>query len=289
MTALGAMIRREIAPESVAAHARSLAPLVDELWVVEDVPYGGGISQLTEVLAATDDVVVGHGIAPAPFRNPMALAMEWATLARMYPGRVACGIGHGVQSWMSRIGEQVESPLTLLDETVRTTIALLAGTTPDIDGRYVQLHGYRLEFPPADSPRVSLGVVGPKSLELSGRIGEGTILGEGFGPDEIVAARAAIDRGRADAGRDDDHRLTVFAAFHCGDPEEKPPTPEGAIDGWQAVAPTPEGVVAQLHEIIDVGVDSLVVVPLGHPESQLELILPPLAESMESVGPDPEA
>ncbi len=48
------------------------------------------------VLQATERVVVGHGIAPAPFRNPAALAMEWATLATLHPGRFAAGLGHGV-------------------------------------------------------------------------------------------------------------------------------------------------------------------------------------------------
>jgi len=93
VTSIGAMIRREIAPEDEVAHAQFLAERFDEIWIVEDLPFAGGISQLAMVLAATEDVVVGHGIAPAPFRNPAALAMEWGTLERMFPGRVRCGLG----------------------------------------------------------------------------------------------------------------------------------------------------------------------------------------------------
>ncbi|MEL6982617.1 MAG: LLM class flavin-dependent oxidoreductase, partial [Actinomycetota bacterium] len=98
----GVMLRREIAPEDEIATARAMAPFVDELWIVEDLPYAGGVAQLGPILAATEDakVTVGHGIAPAPFRHPVALAMEWAALARMYPGRLQAGIGHGVPSWM---------------------------------------------------------------------------------------------------------------------------------------------------------------------------------------------
>lgn len=269
MTAIGAMIRREIAPERVPAHARALAPHFDELWVVEDVPYAGGISQLTEVLAATDDVVVGHGLAPAPFRNPMALAMEWATVERRHPGRLACGLGHGVQDWMQAIGETVDSPLTLLEETFVVVHGLLAGQDSDIDGRYRNISGYELEFPPARPPPISLGVVGPKSLHLSGQIADGTILPEGFGPDEIIGARARIDEGRADAARRDHHRLTVFVAFFVGDPTAKPPTPPGAIDGWQAVSRSPAGVADQVRSVIDTEADSVVLVPLGDPDEQL--------------------
>nr|WHW29290.1 putative LLM class flavin-dependent oxidoreductase [uncultured bacterium] len=147
MTALGAMIRREIAPERIAGHAKAIAPSLDEIWIVEDVPYAGGISQLAHLLEATENVTVGHGIAPAPFRNPMALAMEWATLARLYPGRLAGGIGHGLQTWMASIGEKVDSPLTLLEETIVATKQLLRGQDPNMAGRYRSLSGYQLEFP----------------------------------------------------------------------------------------------------------------------------------------------
>ena len=272
MVAIGAMMRREIPPEDVVASARSIAGRLDELWVVEDVPFAGGISQLTQVLAATEDIVVGHGIAPAPFRNPMALAMEWATLARMYPGRVSFGLGHGVQSWMHAIGEAVASPLTFIEETHEAVVGLLAGRDPEMHGRYHTVEGYRLEFPPAVQPPISLGVTGPKSLRLSGRIADGTILGEGFGPNDMAEVRRHIDAGRGEAGRDDAHRLTVFTAFFVGDPADTPPIPAGAIDGWRAVGSVDE-VAAALRSLVAAGIDSLVLVPLGDPARQLDLAL----------------
>ena len=44
-------------------------------------------------------------------------------VAEAFPGRFKAAIGHGVQDWMRSIGEQVESPLTLLRET---TVAVTA-------------------------------------------------------------------------------------------------------------------------------------------------------------------
>ena len=110
------MIRRDIPPSVVPEHARRIQERFDELWVVEDLPYAGGISHAAAVLDATTNVVVGHGIAPAPFRNPVARAMEWATPAELHPRRFAGGIRHGIQGWMGQIDGQVESPLTLLRE-----------------------------------------------------------------------------------------------------------------------------------------------------------------------------
>ena len=268
------MIRREIAPEDEVAHAQMLAERFDEIWIVEDLPYAGGISQMAAVLAGTEDVIVGHGIAPAPFRNPAALAMEWATLARLHPGRVRCGLGHGVQSWMRAIGEGVDSPLTLIEETHHIAHELLHARTPDFEGRYRQMSGWSLEFPPAVVPPISLGVVGPKSLELSGRIADGTVLGEGHDADGVGRAIAHIDAGRGAAGRTDPHHLTVFVSFFCGDPADAPVPPPETPQGGELIGSV-DVIGAGVAALGAAGADSVILVPLGpDPEGQIRAIRP---------------
>lgn len=260
--ALGAMIRRDIAPEFVVAHATSLAPHLDELWVVEDLPFAGGISQMAAVLEATDGVVVGHGITPAPFRNAAALAMEWATLERLYPGRLSCGLGHGVQTWMAQLGERVDSPMTLIGETCDVVRALLAGESVDVDGRYVTAKDVRLEFPPVSAPPVSLGVVGPRSLELSGERADGTVLCEAHGPNEVGAALDRIHTGQDRVGRRREHRITVFAAFHLGDESDIVRNPDAPV-GWEALSTDPAEVAASIFTLYDAGAHSVILVPLA--------------------------
>jgi len=164
LTDIGAMLMREIPPEDLVSTATEIAPPVDELWVIEDLNWAGGVSQLGTILQATDNdacgrPVLGHGIAPVPFRNPAALAMEWVTLARMFPGRLHCGIGNGLPHWMAWIGEKVESPLTLLRETVESTRQILRGNAIDYVGRYVNISGVKIGSamgaappPPEDTP-----------------------------------------------------------------------------------------------------------------------------------------
>jgi alkanesulfonate monooxygenase SsuD/methylene tetrahydromethanopterin reductase-like flavin-dependent oxidoreductase (luciferase family) len=271
-TSIGAMIRREIPPGDVPEHARRIQEAFDELWVVEDLPYAGGISQVAAVLDATTDVVVGHGIAPAPFRNPVALAMEWSTLAELHPGRFSAGIGHGVQGWMDQIGDRVESPLTLLRESVEALRRLMAGETVSVDGRYVQIDDVALEFPPDIPPLVSTGVSGPRSLRLSGAVAEGTILAEKNGPVEIRTAAGLIAEGQAEAGVIGHHRLTVFGAFYVGDLEDLPEKDQGGKDAWAAIATRPDAVSEQLQSLIDAGADALILVPIGRkPADQLHL------------------
>jgi 5,10-methylenetetrahydromethanopterin reductase len=268
MTRVGAMIKRDIAPEHVAPLAAAVAPGLDELWVIEDLNWAGGISQLTAVLNATDSdaagrPLVGHGIAPAPFRNPAALAMEWASVARMHPGRVIAGVGHGVPSWMHQLGEDVASPLTLLRETIESTREILAGNRVTYEGRYVNLADVELVFAPTEPVPVIAGVTGPKSLRLSGEVADGTVIAEGFDPKQLAAARRSIDEGRAAAGRTDPHHVYVFTGFYCGDVSLIPPAPPDVPDGFAAVGPDPESVAAQLQSLVDAGADSLIVIPFG--------------------------
>ena len=264
MVELGAMLTRDVAPGVLVEHARAVEAALDELWIVEDLPYAGGIAQLGAVLGAVGaDVAVGHGIAPAPFRTVAALAMEWSALAAMYPTRVRCGIGHGVQNWMAQIGARVDSPLTLLRETVLAVRSLLAGDEVSVDGRYVHLDAVRLVHPPLHVPEIAIGAMGPRSLELSGEVADGTILPEGHGPAEIERARSLIATGRRRGDHDRAHRLTVFAGFYCGDPAGLGPLNPDAPVGWDAIGTEPAAVVAQLQTLIDAGADSVVLVPFG--------------------------
>lgn len=273
---IGAMVMRHIAPELVPAHAARLDGRFDELWIVEDCFYAGGISQLTAVLDATSRSKIGHGIAPAPFRNPAALAMEWATVARLHPGRLLGGIGHGVDYWMKQIGETVDSPITLMRETVTTASELLKGQEVSIDGRYVQLDQVTLEFPPPEPVHVSLGVRGPVSLRLAGEVANGTIMGEGIAPADVAEIRQTIDEGRTAGKRTDHHQLTAFVSFFVGDLADVPPPPADIAPGWAALGSATE-VAAACQEMLDTGIDSLVFVPFGDPDPQLELALTDVA------------
>lgn len=172
---------------------------VEELWLWEDCFAEAGISAAAAVLAWTPRLRVGIGLLPVPLRNVALTAMELATLGRLFPGRVLPGIGHGVLDWMGQVGQRVASPLTLLREYGTALRGLLDGEEVTADGRYVQLDGVRLAWPPEQLPLL-LGATGPKSLALAGEIGDGIILDGGTdsekGREQLAIAQAA----RAEAG-----------------------------------------------------------------------------------------
>lgn len=217
---LGVMLRREHAPEVLPDFAQRAEDAgFDELWVVEDCFYTSGIASAATALACTGSIAVGLGIMPAVARNPVFTAMEIATLARLYPGRFLPGLGHGVAGWMRQIGAFPRSQLVALEETTIAVRGLLAGERLSFEGSQVHLKDAQLVHPPDEVPPISLGVRGPKSLALSGRVADGTILGEFSAPDYVSWAVEQIAAGQREAGRDGApgaHRLTVFA-FTCVD------------------------------------------------------------------------
>ncbi|MEI5522854.1 LLM class flavin-dependent oxidoreductase [Streptomyces brasiliscabiei] len=215
---IGVMHDRDWAPEGLPEFARRVEALgVDDLWVVEDLGWNGGVSAAAVALGATQHLRVGIGITPAPLRSPALLAMELATLARVFPGRLVAGIGHGVGEWMARAGVAPRSPLALLEETITSVRTLLRGERVELAGREVRLDGVELVHPPAEVPPVVAGVVRPRSLELSGRVADGTLIAEGHGPRDLERIRELTAKG----GATDDHTLTVFAFARVGDdPDE---------------------------------------------------------------------
>jgi alkanesulfonate monooxygenase SsuD/methylene tetrahydromethanopterin reductase-like flavin-dependent oxidoreductase (luciferase family) len=191
------MFDRSQPPEELADFAQAVEELgADDLWVVEDLRWAGSIASAATALAATRSLRVGIGIAPAPLRNPALLAMEVGTLARLYPGRVVSGLGHGVPDWMRDAGALVPNRLDLLAETAAALRALLHGEEVTVQGKAIRLDGIRLVHPPEQPPPVVLGVIGPRSLEISGRIADGTLVVEGRGPRDLPAIRSLIDKGR---------------------------------------------------------------------------------------------
>ena len=94
---LGIMFRCQYPPENLPDFAqRAEAGGFDELWVVEDCFWNGGVSAAMAALDATADLTVGIGILPAVLWNAALAAMEFAMLVRLHPGRFLPGVGHGV-------------------------------------------------------------------------------------------------------------------------------------------------------------------------------------------------
>ncbi|PZF96247.1 LLM class flavin-dependent oxidoreductase [Micromonospora deserti] len=272
---IGFLFDRDRAPEELAGFAAGLQDAgADDLWVVEDLGWAGSVSSAAAALAATDRLRVGIGIAPVPLRNPALLAMELATLARMYPGRLITGVGHGVAEWMRKVGAEPAGKLAMLEETILAVRALLRGETVSMRGREVTIDGLSLVHPPAQIPPIVTGVVRPRSLELSGRVADGTIIAEGNGPAQVAAALTHIGRGRMTSDLAS-HELIVFAFLHIDDDVRRAAETTGETlagqAAWLGLPPEelftligPATTIPQrIDALHDAGATTIVLRPLG--------------------------
>ena len=226
MTHLGFKVDARPAEDVTALSRMVEANGFDQLWFCEDLGLAGGVAQVAAALAVTNRVEVGLGIAPAAVRNPMYLAMEFASLARLSGNRFHAGIGHGMPRWLHQVGQHPGSLMTCLAEVSETVRDLLAGRSVSFDGDHVHLDAASLEHPPRTAPPLSLGVRGPKGVELARELGLGVILAEGSSPDYVERVRAALGQ---------DLPITVFTwcSLDVGD----------AAAGYDAIWPTVEAAL----------------------------------------------
>jgi alkanesulfonate monooxygenase SsuD/methylene tetrahydromethanopterin reductase-like flavin-dependent oxidoreductase (luciferase family) len=256
MTTLGAIFLPQNPPERLRPIARAADQAgLDELWLWEDCFLNSGVAAASAALAWTDNLKVGIGILPVPFRNAALTAMEIATLHRLFGDRAIVGIGHGVQDWMGQVGARPASPMTLLREYATALRQLLRGETVTTKGTYVNLDGVRLDWPPATTPQLLFGATGPKTLRLSGELADGTILTGGTSPDGIRAARGHIGV--------DDHRIVMFlpaatgpgAAERLAEQQRRYDMDDPGVSGDAAA------IAAGVRRWADAGADTVVLQP----------------------------
>jgi len=265
MTTLAATCLPQVPPErlrtvAVAAEESGLA----ELWLWEDCFWGGAMTIASAVLAWTDRLAVGIGVLPVPLRNVALTAMEAAALQRMFPGRITVGVGHGVQDWMGQVGERAASPLTLLGEYLQALRGLLDGERLTVAGRYVQLDGVALDLPPVPPPPVFAAATGPRTLEVSGRYADGTVLDSASTtPERLRAARQATGQARAAAGRGGPHPIVVYLLTVTG-PDAAQRLASMGRAGTAAVAGGADEVAEAVRYWAAAGADKVVL----HPDAE---------------------
>lgn len=206
-------------PERIVATARRAEELgYGALWFSEDCFFTGAFAGITAALAATEELPLGLGIASAVTRHPALLAMECATLSRLFPGRFLPGVGLGVPFWLDQMGIRPRSPLSALRECVTGVRRLLDGETVTEQGKVFAFDNVVLTHQPAERLPIYTGLVGPKGLQLSGEIADGTVLSVLAGTEYIRWARERIAEGQAAAGRTGEpHRVVTYVLYAVDD------------------------------------------------------------------------
>ncbi|WP_037078401.1 LLM class flavin-dependent oxidoreductase [Pseudonocardia spinosispora] len=214
-TRIGLLLGSTTPPEHIARLAREVEDGgFGELWIPEDYFFLGGMSAAAIALGATERIPVGTAVVSAMVRHPALLAMEIATLARAFPGRLRPGIGHGVPGWTAQMGLTVSSPMSALRETMVGVRSLLSGEKVTDQGRVHSFAEVALTHPPSERVPLYGGVLGDKGIGLVGELADGLVVSVLATPEYVAATREKLDKAAASAGRDSRPEMVVLVALN---------------------------------------------------------------------------
>ena len=163
--------------------------------------HGDALSLCHPVIAGTSRVRVGTAITNAALRPPVLAAKTAVQLDQAAGGRFILGLGVANTVMNDRFGIPPFAPLPMIEEYVGVIRAVLRGEA-GYDGQVFRTGMVPLDRPPvrADLP-VYLAALGPRMLELAGRIADGVILNL-VTPAQAGQAASAVRAAAQAAGRD---------------------------------------------------------------------------------------
>ncbi len=200
-----------------------------ELATFQDHPYQARFldawALAATVLARTSTLRVTANVTNLPLRPPFVLAKTVASLDVLSRGRVELGLGAGA-FWdaIEATGGPRRSPGEAL-RALEEGIAVIRSTW-DTSQRSVRVAGdhYRVvgAHPgpaPAHDVEIWVGAIGPRMLELTGRVGDGWLPSQSYVPPETLADRnARIDEAALAAGRDPSRVRRLYNVDDSDDP-----------------------------------------------------------------------
>ncbi len=164
----------------------------------------------SQMLAATERMVVGPFVTNPVSRDPSVTASTFATLNEMFGNRTICGIGRGDS--VVRVLGRKPTTLRQLERAMHVIKELAEGREVDYDGTKVRIpwvRGGKLD--------VWMAGYGPKALDLVGHKADGFIL-QLADPVILEWTLDHVREAARDAGRDPKEiKVCVAAPAYVGD------------------------------------------------------------------------
>jgi F420-dependent oxidoreductase-like protein len=278
---------------------------VQQIWVTQGTPEPDALTILAAAAALTSNVQMGTAIIPTYPRHPLALAQQLLTLHDLAPGRVRVGIGPSQRPVIEgTFGIPMAAPLEHLREYVTVLRAILGEDSVDYHGHFytVKTKLARLPHTPVLTSALRQG-----AFRLAGELADGVLTWLCPVPYLLKDALPAMRAGAEEKGRPvpplvahipvvfgQDRqavRALVRAEFDSGRFFGRLPFyarmfadagfPVASDGSWSdefidnmVVSGDEATIAARLRELLDQGLDELLVMPVPRtdPISQARLI-----------------
>ncbi|MCU1455177.1 MAG: hypothetical protein JWN46_3323 [Acidimicrobiales bacterium] len=172
------------------------------VWVSErlDVKEAGVVCGA--VAATTRDLTIGTALIHQGTRHPLTIAALAATTQSLSGGRFVLGIGRGLDALAPALG--VPKPtLAGVEHLVSILRRLWAGERVSESGAAGTFGSLRFaDLPEGGGPPIVFGTIGPRGLDLAGRVFDGVILHPFLTTAAVAESVATVRRAAEEAGRD---------------------------------------------------------------------------------------
>ena len=164
---------------------------------------------LTSMAEATDEVLLGPGIANPYETHPVTLASRVATLDEVSDGRALFGIGPGDKSTIRNLGFDHDDALRRVLETFKTARKLWDGERVDHDGTF-RADDAGLNYEVGEIP-VYVGAQGPHMTKMAAKHADGALY-NGSHPKDLAWARDQVDSMLEDRVPSSEFDLAAYAS-----------------------------------------------------------------------------
>ena len=170
------MLSSQVPPEETVGFARLAEETgFSRLWLTEDYYRKAGFASCAAALASTTELRVALGVASLYLRHPTTLAMETATLHRMYGPRFELGLGLGSPRALNGSGRMPDAVIGSIRERLDVIGDLLAGEQVSWADHLDTVGDAQLQYPSnIDSP-TWLAAEGPQMLALARDVADGVV------------------------------------------------------------------------------------------------------------------
>ena len=206
------VLNRYSLPELIDLAERALKTLgpfnFTRVWTNDNLEYRSVLASSAAILARLP-VKLGTAVAVPYFRNPVDVAMAFATMSELAGGRdISLGLGPGSRSILTRHVVRTK-PMTIMAELAVALRTLFAGdtlNTSDIPvlAEYFHLNAehYALRFKTPAPIHLYYGpsLLKPAVLDLIARHFDGVVLQTLYGIDDMETSLAHLDSARLQSG-----------------------------------------------------------------------------------------
>jgi probable F420-dependent oxidoreductase len=233
------------------------------------------------VAGRTRRLKFGMNAIVLPFRDPLVLAKECATLDYLSEGRLlpAFGVGSDMAPEWRATQREPRGRGAQSDEMIEIMRRLWSEDSVSFEGKHYHYEGVTISPKPKQQPLpIWIGGSSDAAIRRTATLGSGWLAGL-QSPAQVRPVVAKIKAAAAEAGRhiDDDHYGASFT-FRFGSRDE--PVVERAtsqlarlgagmdVKGMTAVG-GPEEIVSRAREFIDAGISKFVLRPLGESDAEI--------------------